>query len=252
MVSGLLRALGNDLTNMTNGLAPASRPGPLGDVVHEVRMPLYTICGLVELLTDAGRISGQDAEDLRQIEAAAREALRLIDSGLGGARWEAGQLDAPRPARLEVDDLFGDLRDMARPLRRSHDLRVVFTRDADLATVVTDGALLGVTLRNIVGNALKFTDAGEIAIHARRIAGGDLVAFRVSDTGIGIENASHARIFDEFERVDAANVVRLPGTGLGLPLARRLARALGGDVAMTSRLGAGSTFTVTIADPLPA
>jgi signal transduction histidine kinase len=122
---------------------------------------------------------------------------------------------------------------------------LVFEEPVDIPPIYTDDKRLSQILRNFISNALKFTPEGTVRVSAT-LGGDGRVTFAVSDTGIGIAEEHLEAIFDDFVQVDAPIQKRLRGTGLGLSLSRKLARLLGGDVAVSSAVGAGSTFAVTI------
>jgi signal transduction histidine kinase len=140
---------------------------------------------------------------------------------------------------------------MTQPLVAGPDCELRFAWDDDLPVMATDGGAISQVLRNLVVNALKFTDRGHVEVRAQRL-GKDRVRFTVTDTGLGIDPADHDRIFEEFEQVDGAqDGGRRRGTGLGLPLVRRLVGALGGSVELHSARGEGTTFVVDVPVELP-
>jgi signal transduction histidine kinase len=133
---------------------------------------------------------------------------------------------------------------MLRPLLVNQSLALIFEEPPPL-TMVTDDAKVSQILRNLVSNALKYTERGEVRIAARRIEPA-AVAFTVADTGIGIDPADQERIFEDFIQLEHRLQQNHHGTGLGLPLSRRLAQLLGGSLTVTSEPGIGSTFTLTL------
>jgi CheY-like chemotaxis protein len=135
---------------------------------------------------------------------------------------------------------------MLRPLLVGDAVSLVFEAPEDLPTLHTDEAKVSQILRNFISNALKFTVRGEVRVTAAAVGGGESVVFRVADTGIGIAPEDQERIFQEFTQVDSPLQRHVKGTGLGLPLCRRLAELLGGSVAVESREGVGSAFSATI------
>jgi CheY-like chemotaxis protein len=137
---------------------------------------------------------------------------------------------------------------MLRPLLASESVKLTFQDADDLPPLFTDEGKVSQILRNFISNALKFTERGEIRVWATHRSQGDdsLISFFVQDTGIGIAPQDRERIFEDFTQVDSPVQRRLKGTGLGLPLTRKLAALLGGTVGVESTLGIGSTFHVTI------
>jgi signal transduction histidine kinase len=127
---------------------------------------------------------------------------------------------------------------------RNQSVALVFDAADDLPALVTDGAKVSQILRNLISNALKFTERGEVRVTAR--GSGDTLIFTVADTGRGIDPADQALIFEEFAQLDVPDEGRAGGSGLGLPLARRLAELLGGTLTVASARGEGSTFTLTL------
>ena len=161
------------------------------------------------------------------------------------ATVEAGKV-VMRPAEFDLRNLFAALRGMLRPLLVNESVSLVFDDPEGIPPLFTDEAKVSQILRNFLSNALKFTDRGEIRVTARLSPDGDAVVCSVSDTGIGIAAEDQERIFDEFTQVDNPVQKRVRGTGLGLPLVRKLATLLGGGVSVQSAPGMGSTFSVII------
>ena len=142
-------------------------------------------------------------------------------------------------------DLFGTLRGMFRPLLTSDAVALVFEDVSAFPPIRTDEGKIGQIMRNLIANALKFTERGEVRVSATLVPG-DRIALTVQDTGIGIDPADHDRIFAEFAQIDSAIQRSVIGTGLGLPHSRKLAEFLGGNLVVESELGAGAAFTVTV------
>jgi CheY-like chemotaxis protein len=151
-----------------------------------------------------------------------------------------------RPTEFEVGDLFGALRGMLRPLLAGELVALVFDEPQGVPTLQTDEAKVSQILRNFISNALKFTERGEVRVSCVYSPDDRTVRFEVTDTGIGIAPDDQERIFLEFTQLDSPAQRRVRGTGLGLPLSRKLAELLGGQLGVTSTLGAGSTFFAII------
>jgi CheY-like chemotaxis protein len=175
----------------------------------------------------------------------AEDLSELVNDLLDLAKIEAGKIDI-RPAAFAVSDLFSALRGMLRPLLVSESVRLEFDEAADLPDLYTDEAKLSQILRNFISNALKFTDAGEVRVSAAFLSDEDMVRVSVRDTGVGIPEASQHLVFEEFTQIENRLQKRVKGTGLGLPLCRKLAGLLGGRVELQSTLGVGSTFSVVL------
>jgi signal transduction histidine kinase len=144
-----------------------------------------------------------------------------------------------------IGDIFGTLRGMFRPLLASDEVTLAFDAPAYEVTVHTDEGKLSQILRNLISNAIKFTERGEIRVSAA-LAPDDGVVFAVTDTGIGIPPEDQARIFEEFAQVDNPLQKRVKGTGLGLPLSRKLATLLGGSLVVQSTPEVGSRFELRL------
>jgi CheY-like chemotaxis protein/anti-sigma regulatory factor (Ser/Thr protein kinase) len=148
--------------------------------------------------------------------------------------------------RFAVTSLFGALRGALKPLLTSSSIELLFEPAQDLPTLYTDEAKIAQILRNLISNALKFTESGEVRVTAHLGDDGQSVIFVVRDTGIGIAPEDHERIFEEFSQVQTRLQKKVKGTGLGLPLSRSLARLLGGDLTLESIPGQGSVFTLKV------
>jgi signal transduction histidine kinase len=216
----------------------------LSDMSHEFRTPVNSILALTRLLDEAD-LEPERRKQVSLIRRAAEDLESLVNDLLDLAKIEAGKIDI-RPAEFEVSNLFSALRGMLRPLLVNRSLSLVFDEPEGLPPMFTDEGKLSQILRNFISNAIKFTEAGEVRVSASRLPNGDLVSFSVADTGIGIAPEDEQRIFDDFAQVDSPLQRRQKGTGLGLPLTRKLASLLGGTVSVRSTPGVGSTFYANI------
>jgi signal transduction histidine kinase/DNA-binding response OmpR family regulator len=219
----------------------------LSSMSHEFRTPLNSIRALTGLLLDRsdGPVNDEQVLQLQLVRKSAEVLAEMVDDLLDLAKIEAGKIDV-RPAEFEVDDLFGALRGLLRPLLVSDKVALRFDAAEGLPPLLTDEGKVSQILRNLVSNALKFTERGEIRVTAAPADQGRCVTFIVADTGIGIAPEDHAHIFEEFTQVPGPMQARVKGTGLGLPLCRRLATLLGGRIELESAPGRGSTFMVTL------
>ncbi len=219
----------------------------LSNMSHEFRTPVNSILALSRLLLDRtdGELTAEQDQQVAFIRKAAEDLSELVNDLLDLAKVEAGKI-VVRPVEFEVANLFGALRGMLRPLLMNESLRLVFEEPTDVPPLLTDEGKVSQILRNLVSNALKFTERGEVRVSAAVTPDGDAVAFAVSDTGIGIAPEDHERIFEEFSQLDNPVQKRVRGTGLGLPLCRKLAHLLGGEITLRSAPGVGSTFTATL------
>jgi signal transduction histidine kinase len=240
----------------------------LANVSHELRTPLNAIVGFVELLRDGvyGELNSRQAGPVERIASSASHLRQLVDQILDLAKMAAGRLDVQWET-IDLKSFILDLTSEVEALRADRGLALSISISASLPRVRTDPMHLRQIVLNLLGNALKFTPRGGIAVRARLIdttdtamslemsgmskgtpQSGTWIALDVADTGVGIAKNDQERIFEEFEQVNAGprtdSMQR--GTGLGLPISRRLARLLGGELTVTSETGKGSTFTVWI------
>jgi signal transduction histidine kinase len=214
---------------------------------HEFRTPLGAIRSLARLLLDRmdGPLTDEQEKQVLFMQQSAVELSEMVDDLLDLAKIEAGRVSIS-PAWFEMVDLFAALRGMFKPLLSTSTISLVFEEPHDFPRkIYTDDKRLSQILRNYISNAIKFTQQGEVRVRARP-EGSDAVTFSVSDTGIGIAEEFQAAIFQDFVQIDSPLQRKWRGTGLGLSLSKKIAELLGGRVAMTSRLGVGSTFSVTI------
>ncbi|HEV2146172.1 MAG TPA: ATP-binding protein [Longimicrobiaceae bacterium] len=214
---------------------------------HEFRTPLDSILAISGLLLDRldGPLSEEQETQVRFVRTAARDLLDMVDDLLGAARVDAGQVRV-RPDTFTVPELYSALRAMLRPLMEGTRVRLEFEEPSGIPPLHTDEAKVAQVLRNFISNALKFTENGEVRVSAELDAAGERITFRVRDTGIGIAPDDQERIFRDFAQVDSPLQRRARGTGLGLPLSRKLAELLGGSVGVESAPGQGSTFHVVL------
>jgi CheY-like chemotaxis protein len=214
-------------------------------MTHEFRTPVNSILALTRLLADRIGVPTEQKDEVFYIRKSAQQLSDLVDDLLDIAKVEAGKIDV-HPAPFEVAALFGALRGMLRPLLLNQSLALLFEEPVDIPPLYSDETKVSQILRNFISNALKYTERGEVRVSAHLTPERDAVEFSVADTGIGIPEQDVARVFDEFVQIENPLQRRVKGTGLGLPLSRRLAELLGGTVSVTSMLGTGSTFSVTI------
>jgi signal transduction histidine kinase/CheY-like chemotaxis protein len=217
----------------------------LSNMSHEFRTPLGTIISFCRMLLDEtdGPVNEEQRRQLGFARKAAEGMLELVNDLLDLAKVEAGKI-VVRTGPFEARELFGALRGMLRPLLVTSSVDLVFDEPEGIPTLVTDEAKISQILRNFISNALKFTERGEVRVSARAVE--DHVIFSVADTGIGIQPEDQELIFQEYTQLDSHLQKRVKGTGLGLPLSRKLAELLGGRLALQSEPGVGSTFSLDV------
>ena len=218
----------------------------LSNMSHEFRSPLNSILALSGLLINRadGDLTPPQDQQVVYIRRAAQDLMELVNDLLDLAKVEAGKVEV-RPLEFEVENLFAALRGMLRPLLLNQAVDLIFDDATHIPRVFSDEGKVSQILRNFISNALKFTERGEIRVSAALTEEAE-VRFCVSDTGIGIAAENIDLIFQDFAQVDNPIQKRVRGTGLGLPLSRKLALVLGGNVGVRSQLGSGSDFTLQI------
>jgi signal transduction histidine kinase len=215
----------------------------LANVNHELRTPLSSIIGYARLLRreTEGQISSLQRENLEDLLRNAERLLGLIDSLLDFAKIESGKLEIQLEP-VQIDELVQGAMATIEPILNKDSVRLVRDVPATIAPLYTDREKLRQIILNLLGNAVKFTDRGEIKISASQENGDFKLA--VADTGIGIDEADIDRIFEEFDRGRLRSDGGYRGTGLGLAIVKKLLDVLGGSIAVESEVGKGSTFTV--------
>lgn len=219
----------------------------LSNMSHELRTPLSSIRALANLLLNRldGDLTHEQERQVQLILSAAEHLGEMVDDLLDLAKIEAGKTEVVS-VWFDAAELFAALRTMLTPLLNTPGVVLEFGSAQGLPRLCTDESKLMQILRNFVSNALKYTEHGKIRVSARMEPDAEHITFLVSDTGIGIAPEHHQIIFEEFSQVQNRLQQRTKGTGLGLPLCRKLATLLGGHVGIESELGAGSTFYVTL------
>ncbi|MCW2705915.1 MAG: multi-sensor hybrid histidine kinase [Blastococcus sp.] len=219
----------------------------LATMSHEIRTPLNAVLGLTDVLLTT-ELTDEQHSHLETIASSGDALLALINDILDFSKIEAGELDLER-APFDVAGVAYDVAQLLGPQAAGKGLDLLVDVCGDGSwQVVGDGARLRQVVINLVGNAVKFTGHGQIVL----TVGGEVIGSRlrcriaVSDTGIGIPADQHHRLFRSFSQVDPSTTRSYGGTGLGLAISQRIATAMGGDIAVESVEGVGSTFTVTV------
>ena len=237
----------SELQAKTEELEVASRHKSefLANMSHELRTPLNAIIGYAELIAEECADLGTDEflPDLAKIQSAGKHLLTLISGILDLAKVEAGRMDL-FIERIDIAAMVTEVDQIVRPLVEKN--RNTFVLDCPAHVGAFDADLVKVkqVLFNLLSNSAKFTDGGTITLAITR--GADAVEFAITDTGIGMTDEQMGRLFEAFSQADVSTTRKYGGTGLGLALSRSFCQMMGGDIAVTSELGVGSTFAVTL------
>ena len=220
----------------------------LASMSHELRTPLNAIIGLTEMMVSNAPRFGTEkaAEPLRRVHRAGTHLLGLINQVLDLSKIEAGKLEL-NPTLVDLATLVDEIVGTARQLAEQNKNRLMVEAHDDLGSLMVDPMRLQQILLNLLSNACKFTQAGEVALRIRKIVDErSRIEFAVADTGIGMTAEQQAKLFEEFSQAESSTAQRYGGTGLGLAITRKLARMMGGDVTVNSEPGKGSVFTVRL------
>jgi signal transduction histidine kinase len=218
----------------------------LANMSHELRTPLNAILGYSEMLWEEWEDLGHDefVTDIKKIHQAGEHLLALINDVLDLSKIEAGRMTIFRED-VDVRELIEGVVSTIQPLVDKNENRLVVECGEDVGAIYTDMTKVRQTLFNLLSNASKFTEKGQVTLRAERerVDESDWLHVAVSDTGIGMTPAQVKRLFQAFSQADNSTSRKYGGTGLGLAISRRFCRMLGGDLTVTSEEGQGSTFT---------
>jgi signal transduction histidine kinase len=217
----------------------------LANISHELRTPLNAIIGYSEILEEESDISTDDlATDLKKIKAAAKHLLALINDILDLSKIEAGKMEL-NIETFNLQNLMEDVVSTIRPLIEKHSITLHVDCPENLGFMHADHTRIRQILLNLLSNACKFTDGGDIYISAERekVEDEEWIVFRVKDTGIGMNEEQQSKLFRPFTQVDSSTTRRYGGTGLGLAISRRFCQMMNGGISVQSEPGKGSTFT---------
>jgi signal transduction histidine kinase/DNA-binding response OmpR family regulator len=236
-----------ELEQQKKGLGEISRlkSAFLSNMSHELRTPLNSVIALAGVLGRRlkGTVPAEEYGYLEVIERNGQRLLALVNDILDLSRIEAGREEV-EISRFSAGELVSAVTAMVEPQAREKDIVLINRVGADLPPLESDYSKVQHILQNLVGNAVKFTEAGQVAVTAERVDGSLEIA--VADTGIGIAPDQLPFIFDEFRQGDGSTSRKYGGTGLGLAIARKYIDLLKGSIRVESRLGQGSTFTVRL------
>ncbi len=231
----------------------------LANMSHELRTPLNAVIGYSEFMIEEMQDEGEElyVPDLERILTAGRHLLSLINDILDLSKIEAGKVELD-VASFELSELLDDIDATVRPLAQKNNNELTLelgdelcgTQDGHAAEMRSDITKIRQILFNLISNACKFTNDGEVTVRATAQAGGEAVRFTVSDSGVGMTEDELERVFKAFQQADASTTRKFGGTGLGLAITRHYCRMLGGSIDVESTPGEGTTFTVVL--PLDA
>ena len=233
-------------SNRQLAAATAAKDAFLASMSHELRTPLNSIIGFSGVMAQgmAGPLSEEQERQVGMINRSGRSLLGLVNDMLDLTRIESGHFDV-RMSEVDLFALAERLSDTIEPLARDRGLTLLTPRPDGMSSIRTDADKLEQILLNLLINAVKYTDVGEVELTITP-GGEGAVRFAVRDTGQGISPEDHERIFEEFRQLPSSTEAKRPGTGLGLAIARKVAGILGGRVELESTPGEGSTFTLVL------
>jgi signal transduction histidine kinase/CheY-like chemotaxis protein len=222
----------------------------LANMSHELRTPLNAIIGYSEMLQEEAQDSGQESfiPDLKKINRSGRHLLDLINDVLDLSKIEAGKMELYLET-FDIPNLLEDVSTTVQLLVQKNSNTLEVRCPANLGAMRADMTKVRQSLFNLLSNASKFTKNGKITLEAAREISppkADWIVFRVSDTGIGMTPEQQDRVFEAFSQADSATARDFGGTGLGLTITKTFCRMMGGDVALTSEPGKGTTFTIRL------
>jgi signal transduction histidine kinase len=218
----------------------------VANICHELRTPVSTIIGFSELLLDPS-FTGDSRAMLNRLVNNGQELARLMDNLLNFSRMEADTV-CTQFERVKLNEVLKALEMMTQRLIRERPIEFRINMESPIEIIESDGQKLQQILAQLLTNAVKFTQKGKIEVSVRTVPnrGGESVEIAVADTGIGIEKKNYEVIFEEFRQLDGSSTRAYGGTGVGLSLCQKLARALGGNLSVTSELGIGSVFRLLL------
>lgn len=226
----------------------------LATVTHELRTPLHSIISYGALILEGfldGELTVEQEEHIQFMVNRAEDLSRLVDDMLDLSKIEADRLEV-RPEAMQLEKSLQEVVDQLKPMANTKGLNLALAVDENLPPALADSHRIRQVALNLVSNALKFTEKGGVTLRCEVLERYDLLRVSVHDTGIGISPAALDYIFEAFRQADGSTTRRFGGTGLGLTIARKLIELQGGEVAVESIVGQGSTFSFTLPIASPA
>ncbi len=220
----------------------------LATVTHELRTPLHSIISYGALILEGfleGELTNEQEEHIQFMVNRAEDLSQMVDEMLDLSKIEADRLEV-KPEPMQLEKGLQAVVSQLKPLAQNKGLSLTLNIEEDLPLALADSQRLRQVALNLVSNALKFTETGGVSIHCAVLERYDILRISVHDTGIGISPAALDYIFEAFRQADGSTTRRFGGTGLGLTIARKLVELQGGEVAVESLVGQGSTFSFTL------
>jgi len=216
----------------------------LANMSHEIRTPLNAIVGLTSLLKDS-KIDGDQQEIVKLMDISSKSLLGIVNEILESAKIDAGKVEIVR-SKTDIVDLVKNICDVTMPMANEKGLKLICAIDKEVPQMIMADALrLNQILMNLISNAIKFTNSGDIKVNLTLKEKNDknaLLEFTVKDSGIGITKSSIEKIFTRFEQIEDKTWQKFGGTGLGLSIVKRLIELKGGTLKVESEIGVGTTF----------
>ena len=245
-----LRRINRELAQARDRALEASKAKTsfVANMSHEFRTPLNAIIGYSDLILDEGSPDEQTSRDLKRIRAAGTHLLELVNGLLDLTKIEAGKMEL-ECQEFSLDPLLEELEDTIQPILQKNGNTFRLEEPAEIPPLYTDALKLKQVLLNLLSNACKFTQNGQVTLRVSYLAlekMEKLIKFEIIDTGIGMTPEQQKKVFEPFTQADASTARRFGGTGLGLTICDRFCRLLGGRLTLQSQMGQGSTFALTI------